>query len=205
MVSVVIDGASFGSADTTIVVEKVAVRLGVPESVTPTVTGILSPASFWLGVPERFPVPSMDSHAGPSVRLNVCVSPTSGSCTWIVAAYGTLTCALGSDVVKITGASLVFRTSIVYVASSKRPPLSVTRTATVMPVPTSSLAGVPERMPVFAPMESQPGPCVIVKVCVSSSYSSVPSITALYGVSSIASGMVSVIITGGVLSLGTII
>ena len=86
MVSVVIDGASFGSADTTIVVEKVAVRLGVPESVTTTVTGILSPASFGPGVPERFPVPSMESHAGPSVRLNVCVSPTSGSCTWIAAA-----------------------------------------------------------------------------------------------------------------------
>ena len=146
----------------------------------------------------------MDSHSGPSVNSKVYESPTSGSSTSIAAVYSALTCASGSEVVRITGASLVFTTSMVYDAWSERPPLSVTRTATVMPAATSSFAGVPERTPVSVPIESQPGPCVSSKVCVSPASGSVTSITALYGESSVASGRVSVVITGGVMSPVTV-
>ena len=120
---------------------------------------LVVPASPFVGVPEKMPVSgSKLNQLGRDAELYVKLSPASTSAkvpvTSRVKALSSV--AVWLPMPAVVGASLTLATAKSNVASANAPALSVAVTLTLI-VPTSSLAGVPSKVPVAASNVSHAG------------------------------------------------
>ncbi len=160
----VVVGASLVLATVRVKVEStVAPALSVAVTLT-----LISPTSSLAGVPSKVPVAvSNVNHRGKaelsaSVALYVKVSPASTSVKKLVTSNvkALSSVAVWLPMPVVVGASLTLATAKSNVASAVAPALSVAVTLTLI-VPTSSLAGVPLKVPVEASNVSHAGKAVL--------------------------------------------